>query len=61
MKLELDHYQTVILFAKLKKVKESEKDLPSCFRYDEILDYIIEELEKDIKLTLEVNDGGQEL
>ena len=48
MKLELNHYQAVTLRGKLKKVKESEKDLPSCFRDDEILDYAIAELEKMI-------------
>ena len=49
MKLELDYYQAVTIRGKLKKVKEEEKDLPSCFRDDETLDYAISELDKMIK------------
>ena len=48
MNLELDHYQAVTIRSKLKKVKESEKDLPQCFRDDETLDYAISELDKMI-------------
>lgn len=59
MKLELDYYQAVTLRSKLKSVKESEKELPQCFRNDETLDYIITELEKEILSVMEVNDGQE--
>lgn len=49
MKLELDYFQAITIRAKLKKVKDSEKDLPECFRDDETLDYAISELEKMMK------------